>query len=50
MEEILKKEVDRLVRINDELEKNAVSRIEEINKNVLTICEIVKTLQHSSFG
>lgn len=37
-------ELKRLSRINNELEKNADAKIEEINKNVLTMCEIVKTL------
>lgn len=43
--EILKNEIKRLVRVNDELEKQKMHHTEEINKNALTICEIAKIIQ-----
>lgn len=45
LNETLKNEVERLVKVNDELEKNLDKYRVDIKENALTICEIVKTLK-----
>ena len=47
IEKILKEEIERLSKLNREIERNKNPIKAEIRENDLTMCEIVKSLKQS---